>query len=176
MPKPATPIILSRDEEQQLRAMRRKPKAQARSVERAQIVLRASEGMASKEIARQLRLGPAMLSKWRTRFEREGLSGLHDDHRAGRPPTLDEGEFRARLLAQLEEPPPAGHARWDGRLLAHGAPGQRGSRLATAANAGDQSQAAAQLGRFHRSAVYREGRRCGGPVPDTAGERRGLKF
>lgn len=118
MPKPATSIILTGDERQQLRAMRRRPKAQARYVERAQIILRAAEGAASKEIARQLRVGPAMVSKWRTRFEREGLSGLHDDHRPGRPPTLDEDEFRIRLLEQLDAPPPAGHAQWDGRLLA----------------------------------------------------------
>ncbi len=118
MPKPATSIILSRDERQQLSAMRRKPKAQARYVERAQIILRAAEGAASKEIARQLRVGPAMVSKWRTRFEREGLSGLHDDHRPGRPPTLDAAEFRTRLLEALDAPPPRGHIHWDGRLLA----------------------------------------------------------
>ena len=118
MPKPATRIVLSPDERQQLSGMRRRPKAQARYVQRAEIILRAAEGMATKEVARQLRVSPAMASKWRTRFEREGLSGLHDDHRTGRPPTLDEQEFRSRLLAQLNEPPPAGHARWDGPLLA----------------------------------------------------------
>ncbi len=118
MPKHPTEIILSPDEEQQLLAMRRRPKAQARYAERAQIILRAAEGTASKEIARELRVGPAMVSKWRTRFEREGLSGLHDDHRPGRPPTLDEAEFRTRLLEQLDAPPPSGHGGWDGRLLA----------------------------------------------------------
>ncbi len=118
MPKHATEITLSRDERQQLQATLHKPKGQARHLQRAQIILRAAEGMASKEIARQLQVGPAMVSKWRTRFEREGLSGLHDDHRPGRPPTLDEDEFRARLLAQLDRPAPAGHVRWDGRLLA----------------------------------------------------------
>ena len=60
-----------------------------------------------------------MVSKWRVRFEREGLSGLHDDHRTGRPPLLDEEEFRARLLAQLETPAPPGHVRRDGGLLAN---------------------------------------------------------
>ncbi len=74
--------------------------------------------MASDEIARQLGIGKAMVSKWRTRFEREGLDGLHDDHRPGRPPALEEGEFRTRLLQQLDAAPPAGHARWDGTLLA----------------------------------------------------------
>jgi len=54
----------------------------------SQIILRAAEGMASKEIAAQLRISPGAVGKWRTRFEREGLSGWHDDHRAGRPPTL----------------------------------------------------------------------------------------
>src|SRR5215210_1501002 len=104
MPRPATKIVLSRDERQQLAAMLRRPKAQARYAERARIVLRAADGMGSEEIARQL--GLATVSKWRTRFEREGLDGLHDDHRPGRPPTLDEGEFRTRLLQQLDAPPP----------------------------------------------------------------------
>jgi transposase len=118
MPRPATEIVLSRDERQQLNAVQRQPKAQARHADRARIILRAAEGMASKEIARQLGITPAMVSKWRTRFEREGLSGLHDDYRAGRPPLLDEEEFRCRLLKELDGAPPAGHARWDGKLLA----------------------------------------------------------
>ncbi len=129
MPRPATKIILSRDERQQLTALLRRPKAEARYAQRARIILRAAEGMASGEIARQLGLGKAVVSKWRTRFEREGLDGLHDDHRPGRPPTLDEGAFRSRLLQQLDAPPPAGHARWDGVLLAKVFGGQRRSDL-----------------------------------------------
>jgi hypothetical protein len=49
--EPATPIILSRDELQRLNALRRKPKAHARNAQRGQIILRAAEGIASKEIA-----------------------------------------------------------------------------------------------------------------------------
>src|ERR1700740_1032190 len=101
MPRPATKIILSREERQQLTAMQRRPKAQARYVERARIILGAAEGLASEEIARRLGAGKAMVSKWRTRFEREGLDGLHDDHRPGRPPVMEEEPFRARLLQQL---------------------------------------------------------------------------
>jgi transposase len=118
MPRPATEIVLTREERRQLLEMRRRPLAQARYVDRARMILWAAEGKASKEIAQRLGVAPAMVSKWRTRFEREGLSGLHDDFRAGRPPTLDEEQFRAQLLAALETPPPAGHARWDGKLLA----------------------------------------------------------
>ena len=118
MPRPATSITLGRDERQQLTSLVRLPKAQKRHVERARIVLLAADGVASQEIARQLGVGKAMVSKWRTRFEREGLAGLHDDHRPGRPPELDEEAFRSRLLALIETAPPEGFARWDGTLLA----------------------------------------------------------
>lgn len=118
MPRPATKITLSQDELDQLTAMLRRPKAQARYAERARIILRAAEGMASMQIATELRLAKSTVSKWRTRFEREGLDGLHDDLRPGRPPITDEDEFRARLIQQLDTPPPAGHSRWDGTLLA----------------------------------------------------------
>jgi len=117
MPRPATKIVLSRDERQQLAAMLRRPKAQARYTERARIVLRAAEGVGSGEIALQLGIGKATVSKWRMRFEREGLDGLHDDYRPGRPPLLEQEQFRTRLLEQLDVPPPLGHARWDGTLL-----------------------------------------------------------
>jgi transposase len=118
MARQATPIKLSEDEQQQLTKMSRLPKAQARYVERAQIILRAAAGATNLEIARQLRTRPARVSKWRVRFEREGLSGLHDDLRVGRPVEVEAEEFRSRLLRQLDEPPPAGQVRWDGPLLA----------------------------------------------------------
>ena len=117
MSRPATPIVLSRDERKQLESMLRQPKAQARYALRARIVLCAAQGAASGEIARQLRIRPGSVSKWRTRFEREGLSGLHDDFRPGRPMKQDDEPLQARLLARLDTPPPAGHARWDGTLL-----------------------------------------------------------
>ena len=117
MPRPATAIILSHDEQQQLKSLLRQPKAQARYALRARIILSASEGMASEQIARLLRISPGSVSKWRTRFEREGLSGLHDDFRSGRPPKLDDDTLRPLVLSQIDEPPPDGHARWDGELL-----------------------------------------------------------
>ena len=72
---------------------------------------------ANKEIARALNTREARVSKWRVRFECEGLSGLHDDFRAGRPVEVVEN-FRELLLARLDEDPPQGFARWNGRLLA----------------------------------------------------------
>jgi transposase len=119
MARTPTLITLSGDEREQLEAMLRRPKAEAHYVERARIVLWAAEGIANKEIARRLATRAARVSTWRTRFEREGLAGLHDAPRMGRPPREQAGPtLRARLLAQLEQAPPAGYARWNGPLLA----------------------------------------------------------
>jgi transposase len=118
MAKRATRIELSEDERSQLEAMRRRSKGEARYSQRAEIILRASRGQSNVRIARDLATRPARISKWRVRFEREGLAGLHDDYRAGRPAVIEEEDFRKKLLAQLDEQPPAGHVRWDGGLLA----------------------------------------------------------
>ena len=57
-------------------------------VVRARIVLLASEGFANKEIAKRLDTTPQTVCKWRKRFYEEGLGGLEDRPRSGRPPLL----------------------------------------------------------------------------------------
>jgi predicted ArsR family transcriptional regulator len=57
-------------------------------VVRARIVLLASEGASNKEIARRLDTTPQTVCKWRKRFYEEGLSGLEDRPRSGRPPVF----------------------------------------------------------------------------------------
>ena len=70
-------------------------------------------------VASRERLGtrPATVSKWRGGFAQAGLSGLRDASRSGKPRQY-EGEHERRILAALDEPPPAGYGRWDGSLLA----------------------------------------------------------
>jgi transposase len=118
MARPPTPIILSQEERRQLDGMISRPKAEARYVERARIILWASEGLSNKEIAHRLDTRLARVSVWRTRFYREGLEGLHDAPRLGRPPLERSQTLRPKLLAKLDEQPPEGFARWNGRLLA----------------------------------------------------------
>jgi hypothetical protein len=57
-------------------------------VVRAKIVLLASEGISNKEIAKRLDSTPQTVCKWRKRFWQEGLGGLEDRPRSGRPPTF----------------------------------------------------------------------------------------
>ena len=55
------------------------------SVVRAKIVLLAAQGLANDEIAHRLDLPRQVVSKWRKRFFEEGLPGLEDRPRRGRP-------------------------------------------------------------------------------------------
>lgn len=119
MSRPATVIRLTYPEREELERLARQPKAQRRHSDRARIILKAADGMSNLEIAQTIGTRPATVSKWRVRFESEGLEGLRDDYRPGRPPTGgDAAAFRDRLLAQLDEDPPEGYAKWNGRLLA----------------------------------------------------------
>ena len=113
----ATQIALADEERAQLTAWSRHGTTEQRIAQRARIVLEAAAGRATKEIASQLRLRPATVSKWRTRFAKARLAGLADSPRSGKPPLYGE-ETTRRILAKLDEPPPEGYSTWTGSLLA----------------------------------------------------------
>jgi transposase len=88
-----------------------------RMVERAKIVLGCLAGKRVKEIARACHTRPNTVIKWRQRFAQNGLAGLCDAPRPGAKPVYGV-DFRNRVLALLEEPPPKGQACWDGPAVA----------------------------------------------------------
>ena len=56
-----------------------------REVVRAKVVLMAAKGYQNKRIAASLSLPVQVVSKWRKRFFDEGLQGLEERPRGGRP-------------------------------------------------------------------------------------------
>jgi transposase len=90
---------------------------EARMVERARIVLRCIDGDQAKDIAHDLGVRPNTVADWRDRFLAEGINGLFDRHRSGKPKKYTD-VFRNQVLATLELPPPAGQATWDGAAVA----------------------------------------------------------
>jgi transposase len=74
------------------------------AVVRAKIVLLAAEGLENTQIAVRLDAHVNVVSRWRGRFAREGLDGLADRRRPGRPRV-----FHAAVVAQVKamacEPP-----------------------------------------------------------------------
>jgi transposase len=100
-----------------LRQWLRAGTSEQRLAERAQMILWASQGQNTIQIADSLRTRPARVSKWRQRFAQHRLEGLQDGPRSGRPRRYDSSSEK-RLLKQLDQPPPLGHGTWTGPLLA----------------------------------------------------------
>src|SRR5271166_6731307 len=109
--------ILNHDERERLQGIVRRATSTRRDTFRAQIILDAADGLSNQAIAAKHKTRPATVSKWRSRFLTRRLVGLGDAPRSGKPARYDASAER-RILRQLDGPPPAGYARWNGGLLA----------------------------------------------------------
>jgi transposase len=112
------PLKLSEQEKETLLSWLRSGTTEHRMVERAKMILMAAEKQSNEIIAKQLKTRSARVSKWRTRFARQGIDGLGDAVRKGAPEQYDPATER-RILATLDGPPPKGFSSWTGSLVAH---------------------------------------------------------
>jgi transposase len=117
MPRHAPKLECSAEDKARLLAITKGGTAEARAVARARIILACLEGKQIQQVAQELRVSIPTVTKWRKRFALWGLRGLRDQLRPGKPP-LYGAAFRNRVLALLEQPPPAGMSHWDGPAVA----------------------------------------------------------
>jgi transposase len=108
--------VLRDGDRDRLVSLTRSPSVRAGLAQRARIVLLAAEGVANREIAARVGVARQTVIDWRARYERDGVAGLADEPRCGRPRTIDRAEIIAATLA----PPPKklGVSHWSTRLLA----------------------------------------------------------
>lgn len=85
---PARPLRLCRGDRAILESMVRKRTMPQRSVFRARIILCCADGLPHRQIKRQLNTSVDTVLRWRNRYEQEGIDGLDDKPRPGRPPTF----------------------------------------------------------------------------------------
>lgn len=82
-------------------------------------LLLVANGQSCRQAAGLLGENPRTVQRWVRTYERDGLGGLRDGARSGRPPLLDD-EQRAALESDLRDRPDSfglvGHL-WDGPLL-----------------------------------------------------------
>ena len=95
--------------------MTRSSSVRAGLAQRARIVLLAAEGESNTAIAVKVGVSRPTVIDWRNRYAAEGIAGLDDDPRSGRPRTIDHRE----IVAQTLRPPPKkyGVTHWSSRLL-----------------------------------------------------------
>jgi transposase len=78
--------------------------AAARSVERARIIDQARQGQSVRVIADLLHLCPDTVRLWLKRFNADGLDGLADKLRQGRPTTYSSEQVGELVAAALTKP------------------------------------------------------------------------
>jgi len=99
-------IELSVEDREELERIVGAASSEVRMVERARIVLCASEGLKGEEIARRTGCSGPTVVKWRGRYARDGIGGLVDAPRSG-PPLTHGPKTRALLIAKACTRPPA---------------------------------------------------------------------
>ena len=94
----------------------RSPSLKAGLAQRARVVLLAADGVGTNEIVRRVGLSKPAVIGWKRRYAAEGIAGLDDRPKSGRPPVIDPVQI---VLATLEPPPESlGVTHWSSRLLA----------------------------------------------------------
>lgn len=120
MPAKKYIVDLSGEEREELRELISKGKPGARKMKRAQILLKADEGLKDDEIVSALNTSRTTVERTRKRFvEGSVQKAINDDPRPGKRRKLD-GRGEAHLIALACSEAPEGHAAWTLRLLADG--------------------------------------------------------
>src|SRR3990170_3839833 len=117
MAAPALAIVLTETDRKELERLQRSAAAPAGLARRARAVLLIADGMGGVQVAERTGYTAVQVSRIRHRFAREGLRGLRDRPRSGRPRVYGD-RTRAKVVALTLKPPPAGLSHWSTRELA----------------------------------------------------------
>ena len=111
MPGPkAQVVVLAREDREKLERIERAVTSEQREVLRARIILQAAEAASNEAIGSSLGVTDQTARKWRARFVTEGMAGLKDRPRSGRPARLD-GVVRCQVISLACRPVPEEYCR-----------------------------------------------------------------
>ena len=116
--RPLKALEVSQGAREELESLVRSRSLPAGLVRRAEIVLLCAGGLDNKAVAERVRTSRQTVGKWRERFRTQGLMGLYDERRPGRPRSIEDDELMALLQRTLETEPPDGGTHWSCRSMA----------------------------------------------------------
>ena len=114
--RPAPALVLRDGDREELERLTRASTVPAGLAQRARIVLAAADGVSNTAIAARVGVSRPTVIGWRARYEAEGLDGLRDEDRSGRPREIDRLDVVSATL--LAPPKRYGVTHWSTRLLA----------------------------------------------------------
>ena len=116
--RPLKPLEVSRGTREELESLSRSLSLAAGLVSRAQIVLLCADGFDNKAVAEEVGTSRQTVGKWRERFRTQGLMGLYDERRPGKPRSIEDDEVMVLLRRTLDTEPPDGSTHWSCRSMA----------------------------------------------------------
>lgn len=117
MARPRRELTLTNPEREALEALCRRTTIEARTVQRARIILLSADGHTLVEIKEKVGCSMATVAKWRKRWFTEGFEGLCDAPRPGRPRTVTDEKVE-EVVALTLETTPKGATHWSTRDMA----------------------------------------------------------
>ena len=110
-------LHLTPGERGELQGYLRKHNLPASVAQRMRIVLLLGEGASYSEIRERLGAFPSTISRWKRRYEQDGVLGLATIH-PGQPPQKLTPQLRAKVLEKTRQAPPDGSTHWSLRKMA----------------------------------------------------------
>jgi transposase len=110
-------LSLTPTERGELDSQLRRRNLPASVAQRIRIVLLLADGVTYGDIQEQLNVPASTISRWKKRYQEQGLVGLATVH-PGQAPRLLTAALRAKILNKIKEGPPDGSTHWSVRKMA----------------------------------------------------------
>lgn len=115
--RPKQELTITDEERARLDSLAHRARSQPLLARRARVILTCAEGLDNKSAAKKLRCSVGMVGKWRARFLKLRVEGLHDEPRPGSPRKISDEQVE-KIIIQTLESTPRGQTHWSTRELA----------------------------------------------------------
>lgn len=110
-------IALSDEQRQELKRWAQSRTLPAGDVFRARLILALADGWSYAQIKERLHTSAPTISRWKQRFEQDGIAGLEPQHKGSQPRVAD-AQVQARIARKTQQKPPDGSTHWSCRKMA----------------------------------------------------------
>jgi transposase len=117
MPTLNPPLAIEDFEREVLKEWVRSTTIDAGIARRARVILLLSEGKSLREVRTLTGMMINRITEWRDRFFKEGIDGLYDSPRSGRPDEIPM-ETKLEIVRIAQTPPPEGLSHWTSGVVA----------------------------------------------------------
>src|SRR5213075_1250052 len=110
-------FAVNSSEREELAARLRSRTLPSEDVRRARLILMLADNKSFTTIQNALSCNRSYITRWKQRFEANGLSALYSRH-PGRAPAEDATKLEAKILARTQRKPVDGSTHWSTRRMA----------------------------------------------------------